>query len=733
MACVASSVQVDDQEECCCIIDDLLRSSFRSRPFNQKLDIISKGRPTPALPDLQSKTKSCVRNFHCESYETSKWLCGCKKISRLFCWPCILFSTEVSIWTKQGVSDLNNFHNLRKRHEITQNHITSLVSLKTFGKTRIEFKLSEQHRLDVQKHNETVKNNRYIVSRFIDVTCFLAEQELPFRGHDESQHSTNRGNYVELLTLIRKFDDKLDTHLENSKVFTGVSSDIQNEIIQCVAGHLTTEIKSEISAAPFVAVIMDETTDVSNKSQVSTVLRYCTSKGTVEERFLGFSDFSDDRSANALATHLFNCLKEYDCEKKIVAQTYDGAAVMSGEHNGLQARVKAEYKQALFVHCYAHKLNLVLKQSVDNIKECKIFFMTLSGFAAFFSKSSKRTHALEQEVKKRFPSVAPTRWNYNSRLVETVFENKRNILQLLECIIDNGEKWDADTYSSARGFYATFQDLSFNFLIHFFSVIFPFSDSLFEVMQKKGYDIGYCSHRIEQFLKHLEKLREGFDDFWAKFEGDFGRMADLENSSQPKKRQRTDSVSSDPKTCYRRLYFEIIDTIKTKINQRFCDIDSLKFIGLLEFKNFSSFSQSFPEQMFQSLKCSYGQYFDIARLRSELSVVYSSEEFHKNSVADFHKYLYLNDLHETLPEAWKLVCLVLTIPATSSSAERSFSALKRIHTYLRNSQGQSRLSALSILSIEKNLLKELKKRNSFYDDVIEMFARKSRRIELSFK
>jgi hypothetical protein len=55
---------------------------------------------------------------------------------------------------------------------------------------------------------------------------------------------------------------------------------------------------------------------------------------------------------------------------------YDGAAVMSGQHNGLQTLVRSKCKNAIFVQCYAHKLNLILKQSIDYIKECKIFFIS---------------------------------------------------------------------------------------------------------------------------------------------------------------------------------------------------------------------------------------------------------------------------------------------------------------------------------------------------------------------
>ncbi|KAL4084030.1 hypothetical protein QTP88_029346 [Uroleucon formosanum] len=313
---------------------------------------------------------------------------------------------------------------------------------------------SEAYKISIEKHNETKKSNRYVVSRLIDATCYLAKQELPFRGHDEQITSTNRGNYVELINLMGTLDLKLSGHLSTATVFSGLSGDIQNDLIQSISNVLMKRVTLEIKNVDFVSIIMDETTDVVSKSQLSIIFRYITHEG-VQERFLGFVDVSQDRSAKCLAEYTFNILQGYNCENKLIAQTYYGAAVMSGQHNGLQALVRLKCKNAMFVHCYAHKLNLILKQSVDHIKECKVFFLTLSGISSFFSKSTKRIYALEQEVKKKFPSVAPTRWNYNSRLVEMMSEYKQEVLNLMGTIIENGEKWDSETLSCARGFFQT--------------------------------------------------------------------------------------------------------------------------------------------------------------------------------------------------------------------------------------------------------------------------------------
>lgn len=67
-------------------------------------------------------------------------------------------------------------------------------------------------------------------------------------------------------------------------------------------------------------------------------------------------------------------LNNFQCGNKLIAQTEDGTAVMSGQHNRLQKLVKDKYQDAIFVYCYAHKINLVLEQSAEHIIECNDFF-----------------------------------------------------------------------------------------------------------------------------------------------------------------------------------------------------------------------------------------------------------------------------------------------------------------------------------------------------------------------
>lgn len=58
----------------------------------------------------------------------------------------------------------------------------------------------------------------------------------------------------------------------------------------------------------------------------------------------------------------------------LVGQGYDGASVMSGRYSGVAARIKAEAKYAVYVHCNAHCLNLVLVNTVEAVLEDDCFF-----------------------------------------------------------------------------------------------------------------------------------------------------------------------------------------------------------------------------------------------------------------------------------------------------------------------------------------------------------------------
>lgn len=70
-------------------------------------------------------------------------------------------------------------------------------------------------------------------------------------------------------------------------------------------------------------------------------------------------------------------------------------------------------------------------------------------------------------------------------------------------------------------------------------------------------------------------------------------------------------------------------------------------------------------------------------------------------------YIYKENILDLYPNMSIALRLMLTLPVTVASSERSFSKLKLIQTYLRSTMSQERLSALAVLSIEQEVWKSV--------------------------
>lgn len=81
-----------------------------------------------------------------------------------------------------------------------------------------------------------------------------------------------------------------------------------------------------------------------------------------------------------------------------------------------------------------------------------------------------------------------------------------------------------------------------------------------------------------------------------------------------------------------------------------------------------------------------------------------------------------HNIQELYPHIWVALRILLTIPVSVASGERSFSKLKLIKTYLRSTMSQTRLTSLATLSIENEIAEALD-----FSDVIKEFANKKAR------
>ena len=486
--------------------------------FEKRLELKRLGPPRPNLNIAQvqnaCKSKSSYsRKFNPSLYELADWLCGCEFKNAFFCYTCLVMNVSDPAWTSVGVSDIKHLREKVKKHRSSEKHIQSAIDFEMLGKVDIRCQLDSAYRLQIKQFNEEVSKNRYILNKLIDCIKFCGKFELALRGHDEKDTSDNPGIFRGLINLMAELDCRLKEHIEktNNRVFMGLSKTIQNELLDSIYAVCFKLIREEICRADFIAIEVDETTDCATLSQVVFVVRYELG-GEILERFITFV-VPSSQNAEGVTSAILNELEKLEvnkCPNKLIAQSYDGASVMSGQHTGVQARVSAVYNNAHFIHCYAHQLNLIIERCATQSKQVKIFFSNLEGFSSFFSKSTKRTAVLDNVLKKRIPKNAATRWNFKERCVNTVHMYRKEINECLEIITDDAG-CDYSTCRKATGLQNFLKDNDFLFWLQFFNRVLPHSAILFNALQQREIDSVKTRKNVEDFKFAIKNIRNSLD------------------------------------------------------------------------------------------------------------------------------------------------------------------------------------------------------------------------------
>jgi hypothetical protein len=90
--------------------------------------------------------------------------------------------------------------------------------------------------------------------------------------------------------------------------------------------------------------------------------------------------------------------------------------------------------------------------------------------------------------------------------------------------------------------------------------------------------------------------------------------------------------------------------------------------------------------------------------KNELKVLFPSVEFARKPVHHLLKFMQDNQLQVAFKGIYKLAELIMTIPSSIATAERSVSAMKRMHTCCRGTQMQEMLCGLSLLAVENTFI-----------------------------
>ena len=213
----------------------------------------------------------------------------------------VLITTGYDCWKKALEKD-RGF----RKHNDSQSHANAEKSYRSYLQVKsVDTQLSEERDREISRRQHTVQRNRRTLQRIFGVVRFLSRLSLPFRGHDESPQSLNRGVFLDLINhLAENGDNILVDHLSKASAnATYLRPTSQNEIIAIVGEEIQREVTRRASTASMFAVMMDETTDVSRKEQVSIFVRYVNESSSVdcklEERWLALIDTAETTGGTA--------------------------------------------------------------------------------------------------------------------------------------------------------------------------------------------------------------------------------------------------------------------------------------------------------------------------------------------------------------------------------------------------------------------------------------------------
>ena len=113
------------------------------------------------------------------------------------------------------------------------------------------------------------------------------------------------------------------------------SVDIQNEMSKTITLHILRQITKSLEQTPFITLMVDKTTNISNKEQAVFCLHWFDHEFEVHKEFIGLhaTDSTD-------GSYIFAVIKTVLTQlhlpiNKIRGQCYDGAAAMAGTRSGV--------------------------------------------------------------------------------------------------------------------------------------------------------------------------------------------------------------------------------------------------------------------------------------------------------------------------------------------------------------------------------------------------------------
>ena len=216
--------------------------------------------------------------------------------------------------------------------------------------------------------------------------------------------------------------------------------------------QISKEIQNEINNKYF-AILVDESADNADYEQLTLVLRYLNKfTGEIMERNIKTVHIKNG-DAKKIKYEIDITLKEYNllidyCR----GQGYDNANVMSGRINGLSTLILTENHLALYIHCAAHRFNLVTQKIGRSVPAYQQTHGNIQLIYVIISSSPKRIREFES-IQQNLIDNNKLNNNNNNNNEETNLENNEtnnNPKRILKLVGQHKIGWSCHHKSTVR-------------------------------------------------------------------------------------------------------------------------------------------------------------------------------------------------------------------------------------------------------------------------------------------
>ncbi|XP_065920227.1 zinc finger MYM-type protein 1-like [Dysidea avara] len=442
-----------------------------------------------------------------------------------------------------------------------------------------------------------------------------------------------------------------------------ISPTIVDEILKSMGQMILRGILDDIKNVQWYAIIADEATDISGTEQLSVSIRWVSKNYEVHEDILGVKELPDTKAATI--HHEMNDILER-CTLPITqcrGQAYDGASNMSGIRNGVQALFKKDEPRALYVHCLAHSLNLLRNTAISSI-----------------------------------------------------LKNYKILMAALDKIQEGHDEYAA----KASGLLSRMEDFNTFFGLKLSYLIFAPAEQCSTNIQAVDITVQEAMKGANVLVSHLDSLRKEtmFGRFYLNtIEESKSMTGEPRNRKLPRRLDDGPSEAhrhSSPKDMYRQTYYEAIDVVAEEVKRRF-DQPDICMIRDIENLLLKSANEGTIDLLSKKIIKFLGVDVNIKRLKVQLAMLpdviktaFDGSVKKVTNIRTITEAMTKSSLYQNmLSELDRLLLLYLTFPVTTATAERSFSSLHRVKSYLRNTLSACKLNNLLLMHVHQNRTDDL--------------------------